>query len=121
MRKEEAVSRERQRLARKVAEQQAELERLLEERQAAKAGARQRRVGEEFRACEEAWCPELVVVPAGEYTMGSPGSEEARDAAEGPRHKVTDREDVCGGEVRGNVCGVGCVRGWGRVWGLPSF
>ena len=69
----EAVSRERQRLARKVAEQQAVLERLLEERQVAKAGARQRRVGDEFRACEESWCPELVVVPAGEYTMGSPG------------------------------------------------
>ncbi|WP_428278597.1 formylglycine-generating enzyme family protein [Candidatus Palauibacter sp.] len=40
-----------------------------------------------FRDC--AFCPEMVVVPPGTFTMGSPESEEFRDAAEGPQHSVT--------------------------------
>ncbi len=32
--------------------------------------------------------PELIVVPAGEYTMGSPASEPHRLPNEGPRHRV---------------------------------
>lgn len=32
--------------------------------------------------------PEMVVVPAGEFMMGSPESEEGRYANEGPQHKV---------------------------------
>jgi formylglycine-generating enzyme required for sulfatase activity len=32
--------------------------------------------------------PEMIVVPAGEYTMGSPASEPNRQANEGPRHRV---------------------------------
>ena len=32
--------------------------------------------------------PEMVVVPAGEYTMGSPASEPGREDTEGPRHRV---------------------------------
>ncbi|MGQ0671305.1 MAG: hypothetical protein ACT4N2_00290 [Hyphomicrobium sp.] len=43
-------------------------------------------VGETFRDCEE--CPEMVVVPAGESTMGSPESEEGRSADEGPQRTV---------------------------------
>ena len=43
--------------------------------------------GSEFRDCQQ--CPLVVVVPAGSYQMGSPGSEEARDDDEGPRHRVT--------------------------------
>ena len=35
------------------------------------------RVGESFRDC--AMCPEMVVVPAGEFMMGSPICEEGRD------------------------------------------
>jgi len=34
-------------------------------------------------------CPEMVVVPAGEFVMGSPESEEGRTASEGPQHRVT--------------------------------
>ncbi len=43
--------------------------------------------GETFRDCAE--CPEMVVIPAGSFTMGSPASEEERFATEGPRHIVT--------------------------------
>jgi formylglycine-generating enzyme required for sulfatase activity len=32
--------------------------------------------------------PKMIVVPAGEYTMGSPASEANRQANEGPRHRV---------------------------------
>jgi len=32
--------------------------------------------------------PQMTVVPAGEYTMGSPDSEPKRQASEGPRHRV---------------------------------
>src|SRR5262245_26113780 len=40
-----------------------------------------------FKECAE-W-PEMVVVPAGSYMMGSPRNERARDDNEGPRHRVT--------------------------------
>jgi formylglycine-generating enzyme required for sulfatase activity len=40
-----------------------------------------------FRECEN--CPEMVVVPAGRFTMGSPSGEKDRDSDEGPRHVVT--------------------------------
>ncbi len=54
----------------------------------ATASAQQRlKPGETFRDCAE--CPEMVVIPAGSFTMGSPASEEERFATEGPRHIVT--------------------------------
>ena len=40
-----------------------------------------------FRDCEE--CPEMVVVPAGTFTMGSPKTEIHRHKDEGPQHRVT--------------------------------
>ena len=43
--------------------------------------------GETFRDCPE--CPEMVVVPAGSYQMGSPEDEEGRRDNEGPVHEVT--------------------------------
>jgi formylglycine-generating enzyme required for sulfatase activity len=39
-----------------------------------------------FREC--ATCPEMVVVPSGEYMMGSPDDEADRSSAEGPQHRV---------------------------------
>ena len=82
--------------------------------------------GEVIRACNEAWCPELVVVPAGSYIMGSPESEAGRNANEGPTHRVTIPESFAVGvyEVtfeEWDACrrGGGCSRnpgdkGWGR-------
>ena len=43
--------------------------------------------GRVFRDCP--LCPEMVVVPAGEFLMGSPESEKGRGKDEGPQHKVT--------------------------------
>jgi len=40
-----------------------------------------------FRECDK--CPEMVVVPAGSFTMGSPDSELNRGRFEGPQHLVT--------------------------------
>ena len=39
-----------------------------------------------FRDCSS--CPEMVVVPVGQFTMGSPDSEAGRRRHEGPRHNV---------------------------------
>ncbi|MGD0184057.1 MAG: SUMF1/EgtB/PvdO family nonheme iron enzyme [Roseiarcus sp.] len=41
-----------------------------------------------FRECAKD-CPEMIVVPAGEYTMGSPATENGRFDDEGPQRKVT--------------------------------
>ena len=44
------------------------------------------KVGEPFHDCPE--CPEMVVVPAGSFLMGSREAEEERDGDEGPVHRV---------------------------------
>jgi len=40
-----------------------------------------------FKECKN--CPEMVVVPAGAFTMGSPASEQGRSNVEGPQRNVT--------------------------------
>jgi formylglycine-generating enzyme required for sulfatase activity len=40
-----------------------------------------------FKECDA--CPEMVVVPAGSFTMGSPDNEKDRDKDESPQHGVT--------------------------------
>ena len=76
---EEAEARERERRYR----EQAERDRVLME-----AGqTAEKRSGLRFKDC--VGCPELIVVPAGKFRMGSPKSEEARYDYEGPRHRVT--------------------------------
>ena len=43
--------------------------------------------GRGFKDCPE--CPEMVVVPAGSFIMGSPESEPERFGSESPQHEVT--------------------------------
>jgi formylglycine-generating enzyme required for sulfatase activity len=43
-------------------------------------------IGEVFKDCDV--CPEMVVVPAGEFMMGSKPDEATRNRNEGPRHRV---------------------------------
>jgi formylglycine-generating enzyme required for sulfatase activity len=43
--------------------------------------------GATFRDCDH--CPEMVVVPAGSFVMGSPPSEPGRFPDESPQHRVT--------------------------------
>ncbi len=54
-----------------------------------------------FRECEN--CPEIVVVPAGAFTMGSPKSEQGRSDNEGPQHVVTISKPFAVGKLHVTV------------------
>ena len=87
---------------------------IAQKRQAAEAAAapvvltasavRDLKLGATFQECKDG-CPVMVVIPAGEFMMGSaPGDG---DASEGPRHKVTiakafavSKTEVMGTEFR---------------------
>ena len=69
----EGAAKEQARLATEAAERE------RRERDAKVRAAAEMRPGREYRACKESWCPELVVVPAGEYMMGSGFGEGASD------------------------------------------
>lgn len=56
-------------------------------RMAAEAEAAMRRPGHKFKDCDG--CPEMVIVPAGQFVMGSPDNEEHRKDNEGPQRTVT--------------------------------
>ena len=82
------------------------------------------RPGSVFKECDE--CPEMVVVPAGNFMMGSPPQEPGRDNAETPQHRVTfnrpfaaGRFEVTFAEWDACVASGGCRHrpndeGWGR-------
>ena len=112
----------------KIRQEAAEAERRRQEQMAAEREAersREQQAGRKFRDCED--CPEMVVVPAGAFTMGSPSGESGRHGDEGPRHhvkmwypfavgiyEVTFEEwDAC---VEDGGCGgyVPDDKGWGR-------
>ena len=40
-----------------------------------------------FKECGS--CPEMIVIPAGSFVMGSPDDEKNRANNEGPQHRVT--------------------------------
>ena len=134
----EAAERERREVekrARREAEERARREAEAE----AERRRREREPGRRFRDCDG--CPEMVVVPAGSYMMGSPASEAGRDNDEGPVHRVTIPEplavgvhEVTRGEFArfvqatnystGNACFI-YKRGWkersGFTWRSPGF
>ncbi|MCD5970207.1 dihydropyoverdine dehydrogenase [Pseudomonas quasicaspiana] len=56
--------------------------------QAAPAAATPPAPGTVYRGCEKV-CPEMVVLPAGSFVMGTPEDEVGRQDDEGPQHTVT--------------------------------
>ena len=150
------LAEERQRVAaerrRLEAEHQllAEQRRLAEDRQQQEEAAhrqreearrREKEPGRRFRDCPG--CPELVVVPAGWFMMGSPAGENGRADEEGPQHRVEIAEpfavsvqEVTGGEfarfvrATGHAMGNSCwtwdskVENWVKgsaTWRNPGF
>lgn len=84
-----------------------------------------RKPGDVFRDCPQ--CPEMVVVPAGSFMMGSPANEVGHNDREGPQHQVTfarpfaaGRHEVTFEEWDACVAEGGCGgyrpddHGWGR-------
>lgn len=82
-----------------------------------------------FRECPD--CPELVVIPAGDFVMGSPPDESGRFDAEGPQHPVAlrafalGRYDVTVGEFLIFLQETGyqpepCDRILGLMWHSPG-
>ena len=83
--------------------------------------------GDVFRDCKS--CPQMVVVPAGDYRMGSLSNEEGRRDDESPRHRVTiskpfavGKYEVTRGEFKdfvsdtGHLSGRGCNYWTGEEW-----
>ena len=52
--------------------------------------------GKGFRDCAQ--CPEMVLLPPGWFTMGSPDTEEGRGRDEGPKHNVVMKGDLAMGK-----------------------
>jgi formylglycine-generating enzyme required for sulfatase activity len=98
-RKAEEEERERQWRVQRAAEVKREAEarqKAEEDRQRAEAEARRKAKEERqrpdfsvFRDIDAPWCPEMVVIPAGAFMMGSAESEAGRSSDEGPQHRVT--------------------------------
>lgn len=91
------------------------------------SSARERalQTGDSFKECNN--CPEMVVVPAGSFIMGSPDTEIGRWDNEGPQHKVSFPHQFAAGrfsvtfdEWDACVADGGCNgysppdQGWGR-------
>ncbi len=83
------------------------------------------KVRDNFKDCPD--CPEMVVVPAGSFTMGSPDKEPEHQSYESPQHEVTFEKPFAVGKfavtfAEWDACvdGGGCGgyrpsdQGWGR-------
>jgi formylglycine-generating enzyme required for sulfatase activity len=79
--------------------------------------------GKVFRDCGD--CPEMVVIPPGQFVMGSPPGESGRDDDEGPPHIVTIAKPFAVGKhevtfdewnacVRDKACAGATDEGWGQ-------
>ena len=127
LRLEREAEAERDRLRQQAeAEAEAEREKQRQQRAAeAELQRRERQPGARWRDCQT--CPELVVVPAGSFMMGSPDSEWGRFINEGPQRQVTITQmfavgmyEVTFGEWDACVNAGGCDgyqpdgEGWGR-------
>jgi len=58
------------------------------------AAAAPRPPGHAFRDCPN--CPEMMVIPAGDFMMGAPAGEPGRDAWDGPQRRVTIKPFAAG-------------------------
>jgi formylglycine-generating enzyme required for sulfatase activity len=88
------IEEEARRMAEVAAKKQAEAMAQAEERARAQAAANVKeaaraapRPGTVFQDCPD--CPRMVVIPAGEFTMGSPASDAERGGDEGPQRQVS--------------------------------
>src|SRR5262245_44726980 len=66
-----------------------------------------------FKECDN--CPEMIVVPAGEFMMGSPEDEEGHTEDESPPEQGAAAHTVRGRSVRGYVRRVGRMRSRSRL------
>ncbi len=57
--------------------------------------------GDSFKDCEN--CPDMVVVPAGSFVMGSPEGEQGRSVDEGPQHVVAIARPFAAGKFEVTV------------------
>jgi formylglycine-generating enzyme required for sulfatase activity len=108
-------------------------EEAAKQREAAAAAQREARAAAEaaksnaFQPKDCSICPEMVLVPAGSFTMGSPASESGRSRDENPQHRVTIPKDIAVGKyevtyAEWDACAAdgGCNgyrppdEGWGR-------
>lgn len=93
-------------------------------REPAKTAATDFRHGQTFRDCPD--CPEMVVVPAGSFMMGSPPNEQGRNDTEGPQRQVNIREfgvgkyDVTRGQWAAFVSATNRSTIGGCAWAGPS-
>jgi formylglycine-generating enzyme required for sulfatase activity len=78
------------------------------------AAAEPKKPGTVFKDCKD--CPEMVVLPAGSYVMGTPEDELGRQPDEGPQHTVTfakpfaiSRFQVTAGELDAYIKASGVV------------
>ena len=98
---------------------------------AAGMSAASREPGEKFRDCGE--CPQMVVAPAGSFSMGSPKGEVGRYAVEEPLHRVeigapfavgthevTRKEYGAFAAETGQEAGAGCWFAAGVKWERES-